>query len=166
MTFRIMVLVLSVAAIVNAVAAENTQSFYPLTVTAKGEHLAGSQVLFAVFDSEENYLQTPLKKLKAIANEHGEASVQFEQLSAGAYAVVAIKDVDSNGELNRDERGLPTEPLAFSNNPRLRRGPPKFAKAAVEHQAEQHIELVFTERRQRSVEADAGGLRGTTEPAL
>ena len=48
----------------------------------------------------------------------------------GVYAVQAFHDEDSDGDLDR--RGFrPDEGLAFSNDARMRRGPPRFRDAAV-----------------------------------
>ncbi|MEM7642502.1 MAG: DUF2141 domain-containing protein [Pseudomonadota bacterium] len=51
----------------------------------------------------------------------------------GIYAVQAFHDEDSDGELNR--RGFrPSEGLGFSNDARIRFGPPKFEDAAIQIQ--------------------------------
>lgn len=49
----------------------------------------------------------------------------------GVWAVQAVHDEDGNGKLTR--RGfLPDEGMAFSRDAPMRRGPPRFADAAVE----------------------------------
>ncbi len=54
---------------------------------------------------------------------------RFEGLRAGRYALAVFHDENDNGRLDKNALGLPTEGYAFSNNPRLRLGPPSFATA-------------------------------------
>jgi uncharacterized protein (DUF2141 family) len=56
------------------------------------------------------------------------ASMRFEGLPSGSYAVALFHDENGNGKL--DTRfGIPTEGVGFSNNPRMTFGPPSFAQA-------------------------------------
>ena len=60
----------------------------------------------------------------------GAGSVVIQGVPDGVYAVQAFHDEDSDGDLDR--RGFrPDEGLAFSNDARMRRGPPRFRDAAV-----------------------------------
>ena len=47
------------------------------------------------------------------------------------FAVAVYQDINSDGELNRNRFGIPTEPFAFSNNAMGKRGPPAFEQAVV-----------------------------------
>ncbi len=49
----------------------------------------------------------------------------------GRFAIAIYQDINSDGELNRNRFGIPTEPFAFSNNAMGQRGPPSFEQAAV-----------------------------------
>lgn len=46
-------------------------------------------------------------------------------------AIAVFQDIDGDGELTRNRRGIPVEPCGFSNNAVIKRGPPQFADAAV-----------------------------------
>ncbi len=46
-------------------------------------------------------------------------------------AVAVFQDINGDGELTRNRSGIPIEPCGFSNNAVIKRGPPKFADAAV-----------------------------------
>lgn len=46
-------------------------------------------------------------------------------------AIAVFQDIDGDGELTCNRRGIPVEPCGFSNNAVIKRGPPKFADAAV-----------------------------------
>jgi uncharacterized protein (DUF2141 family) len=48
----------------------------------------------------------------------------------GVYALVVIHDEDSNGKLNTNWLGIPTEGYGFSNNAKGLLGPPKFPAAS------------------------------------
>lgn len=55
----------------------------------------------------------------------------FEKLPKGDYAIAAYHDENSNGRLDTNVIGIPTEGYAFSNNPRTTMGPPSFADAKI-----------------------------------
>jgi uncharacterized protein (DUF2141 family) len=59
----------------------------------------------------------------------GTAVIRFSDLPRGLYALSALHDEDGNGDMNTGFLGIPSEGYAFSNNPRLRMGPPKFKEA-------------------------------------
>lgn len=49
-------------------------------------------------------------------------------MQPGLYAVALFHDENANGRLDKFA-GVPREGLGFSNNPRIRFGPPSFAQA-------------------------------------
>lgn len=64
--------------------------------------------------------------------------------SPGRYGIRLFHDVDSDGVMDANLVGLPTEPFGFSNNAPLQFGPPSFSAAAfdvVEAGATQTIAL-------------------------
>jgi len=60
----------------------------------------------------------------------GLTQVKVTGLPAGRYAVQAFLDENSNGDVDRGLFGIPKEGVGFSNNAKIRLGPPKFAEAA------------------------------------
>lgn len=62
----------------------------------------------------------------------GDTRVTVTNLPAGRYAVQAFLDENSNGEVDRALFGIPKEGVGFSNDAKIRLGPPKFAEAAFE----------------------------------
>jgi len=48
----------------------------------------------------------------------------FEDLPPGQYAVQLFQDINANGRLDSTRRGVPKEPVGFSNNPALIDGKP------------------------------------------
>lgn len=61
---------------------------------------------------------------------HGRARCVFHRASPSAVAFAALHDEDSDGQLDRDMIGLPTEGYAFSNDVREPFGPPSFEAAS------------------------------------
>lgn len=61
----------------------------------------------------------------------GAVTVTFEDLPAGAYAVMAFHDADGDGEMDRFLGMIPTEGYALSNDPDVG-GPPAFEDSAFE----------------------------------
>lgn len=62
----------------------------------------------------------------------GQARCDFA-VPAGTYAVAVIHDEDSNGKLNTNWLGVPTEGYGFSNDARGTLGPPSFSAASFEY---------------------------------
>lgn len=57
----------------------------------------------------------------------GRGSFRFDNLPQGTYALTALHDENGNGKLDTF-LGIPREGFAFSNNPRVGFGPPKYER--------------------------------------
>ena len=78
-------------------------------------------------DSDEKAVA---RKVVAIAAGAKSSTVTFDDIAPGAdYAVSLLHDENNNGKLDTSF-GFPVEGFGFSNNPRLRMGPPRFKDAA------------------------------------
>lgn len=55
----------------------------------------------------------------------------FEKLPAGAYGVSVVHDENKNGQLDRNDLGVPVEGYGHSNNPTKRAGPPSFDETKI-----------------------------------
>jgi uncharacterized protein (DUF2141 family) len=92
------------------------------------------QVMLGLFNSPEGFPKTISQGTLAPAKERsatGQVRLVFKGLAPGQYAATAFHDLDSNGKLNANMMGLPTEPYGFSNNARSNFGPPAFKDAAI-----------------------------------
>ena len=67
--------------------------------------------------------------------------VVFEGVPVGTYALAIFQDIDKNKDLATNFVGYPREPIGFSNNVRIRFGPPTFEDAAVTVKANQTLFL-------------------------
>lgn len=58
----------------------------------------------------------------------------FEKVPVGDYGIVVFQDIDKNKDLKTNFVGFPREPIGFSNDAKIKLGPPDFndAKMTVE----------------------------------
>ena len=95
-----------------------------LNVTVHNLKNAEGQVIIAVFDSKENYLD----EMTAFVQQWTTA---FPDMRSETYAVVAYHDKNENKDLDR-LIVVPREAYGFSNDARGMFGPAKFKSAAIE----------------------------------
>jgi uncharacterized protein (DUF2141 family) len=62
--------------------------------------------------------------------------IEFNSIPYGNYAIAYYQDLNSNGKLDTNWLGIPTEPYGFSNNATGTLGPPDFKAAAFEVKTE------------------------------
>ena len=84
-------------------------------------------IWIGIYDSAENYLV----KEKAIVegfevHQTGKFRMDIPELQYGTYAIAIFHDINSNGELDRNVLGIPSEPYAFSQKPKSKWRLPKF----------------------------------------
>ena len=85
---------------------------------------------FALDNSEEVYERDDtvfVGKILPIVN--NKVIVEIDSLEYGSYAVKVFHDENSNGELDTDFLGIPTEDYGYSNNASSWFGPPSWEKA-------------------------------------
>jgi uncharacterized protein (DUF2141 family) len=99
-------------------------------VRVEGLRSTQGSVLVALCSRDE-FLGASCGHLARAEARSGAAEVTFAGVAPGLYAVQAIHDENDDGELDRDLLGLPREGMAFSRDAPMRRGPPRFADAAV-----------------------------------
>jgi uncharacterized protein (DUF2141 family) len=67
--------------------------------------------------------------------------IKMKPVPAGWYAVVVFQDTDKNKELRTNFIGLPQEPIGFSNDVRIKLGPPSFKDAKFSVQSDKELTL-------------------------
>ena len=89
---------------------------------------AKGRIYVAVYDSPNNYMSYDQSKIRARrvldVRTNGSMSCAFPELPPGSYAITCFHDINSNGELDTNLFGIPSEPYGVSNNVR-----PKFRAA-------------------------------------
>lgn len=83
------------------------------------------QVMVALYDNADAFLKHPARVTKAQADTAGTTLV-FHDVAPGAYGFSVFHDANGNGRLDTNLMGIPTEPIAFSNDAQGRMGPPAF----------------------------------------
>jgi uncharacterized protein (DUF2141 family) len=113
---------------------EATVNPVSLTVRIDNVQLGAGPVRVAMFD-RASWLgdATDAAETEAIGPT---VRVRLSAPGAGHYGFAIYQDTNRDGRLNRNIVGLPTEPVAFSNNAVIRFGPPSFDEAAVHIGAE------------------------------
>lgn len=60
----------------------------------------------------------------------GTISYTFKNVPMGTYAIRVFQDIDGDGKLSSNAFGIPEEPFGFSQNPKIKYGPPSFEQAS------------------------------------
>lgn len=99
-----------------------------LTIHVDDLKTANGNVMIAVFDTEASFLKAPSKTRGAPASVAGN-KVVFKDLPEGDYAFAVYHDANSNGKMDKNALGIPTEDYAFSNEALGKMGPPSYERA-------------------------------------
>lgn len=94
--------------------------------TKKGGHLSVGLFLKENFPKPHKHFQEKWDAIKTDGQ-----WVEFPQVPAGTYGVVAFQDLVSDKDLKTNWVGLPKEPIGFSNGAKIKLGPPAFEDAAI-----------------------------------
>jgi uncharacterized protein (DUF2141 family) len=103
-----------------------------VVVKVNGIDVKNGGELSVGFFSKDNFPKVGKQsfgKTKEISAESAE--IVFEQVPVGEYGIAIFQDIDRNKTLKTNFVGLPTEPIGFSNDARMKFGPPSFADAKI-----------------------------------
>jgi len=118
-----------------------------VVLTVQGiQTAAGGEVSAGIF--KEEYFPQVGKQLvgteKIVTG--NQMQIVFENVPAGFYGIVAFQDIDKNKDLNSNFVGYPTEPIGFSNDAKIKFGPPDFEDAKVRVESNKTLSLTITLR--------------------
>ena len=99
-----------------------------LTIHVDDVKEAGGRIEVALYSSAGTFLKTTVGIAGAAANLTAN-TVVLKHLPVGEYAFAVFHDANSNGKLDKNMLGIPTEDYAFSNNALGKMGPPSFEQA-------------------------------------
>ncbi len=90
----------------------------------------GGIVKIGIYEKEG--FPTVGKEIKGtdVVVEKGVVTITIEDIPAGTYAIAVFQDKDSDGKLDSNLFGAPTEPYGFSNNIYGMFGPPDFEEVS------------------------------------
>lgn len=83
------------------------------------------------------------KAFKQIVQQAGNSEIKIENLPKNTYAVAVYHDENSNGKMDKNMFGVPTEKYGFSNNARGTFSAPSFSEAAFELQKDREIRITI-----------------------
>ena len=106
----------------------NAQDSNSLTVSFEGLKNDQGKVYVALYNTEASFMKKELIGTSVVIND-AKASIVFEDLKPGNYAISSFHDENDNGKLDTNFIGIPKESFAFSNNVKGSFGPPKFKAA-------------------------------------
>lgn len=92
------------------------------------------QVFVSLFNSEDGFPSgdQPPFRTRSAKQLNGEATVVFEDVPYGEYAVAAYHDEDGNGKMKTVYGTIPLEGIGISRDAKGVMGPPKFKDAKFE----------------------------------
>ena len=101
-----------------------------LTVNTSGFKNNDGKVKVGLYNSASKFLKETEAYLLIISDiTNLKASVRFENLIPGDYAVSIYHDQDNDGKLKTGIFGIPKEDYACSNNAKGKMAPPKYTDA-------------------------------------
>jgi len=102
-----------------------------IDVVVTGLRNQNGQICVSLFSSKTGFPDKPEKAFRTSKSRitGNEVKVGFDALPTGTYAIAALHDEDMNGKMNTSFWGFPKEGGGASNNPKPRRGPPRYEDA-------------------------------------
>ena len=113
--------------------------FWPSLVTERSTLLVevvldraepGSLVRLALCKGEAEYKDVDRCMGRSVAAEGATVLIEFNDLPPGEYAIKALHDLNSNGRMDMNFLGIPQEPYAFSNDPKVMFAEPSFSETS------------------------------------
>jgi uncharacterized protein (DUF2141 family) len=91
-----------------------------LTVNVSGLNTDNGEVVVLLYNSKKGFPMMPGKAFmnKKCTIQNQKATVSFENLPDGEYAIFFYHDLDKNGKLNHNLVGKAKEDYGISNNPK------------------------------------------------
>jgi uncharacterized protein (DUF2141 family) len=113
-----------------------------LTVSVSGLKNNTGMVRVGLYNSDGTFLKTIYKSV-ASKIKNNEATVTFEGIPAGEYAISTYHDENNNGKLDKNMMGIPSEDYAASNNAKGFMGPPAYKDAKFVVSKDSKIEITI-----------------------
>lgn len=113
-----------------------------LEVNVSGFKNDAGKVRVGIYNSEFSFLKT-IYKSDSVEIKDQTASITFKDLPKGEYAISLFHDENSNGRLDKNMFGIPSEDYAASNNAKGVMGPPKYAEAKFTINTSSKIQIIL-----------------------
>ncbi len=104
-----------------------------INIRVEGIKTLQGQLVVALFNTREDFLKKDFWSRTYPIAQTGEMNISIRDIPQGAYAISLFQDKNKNGAIDTNFVGIPKEPFGFSNNPKIRFGPPTFEEAQFQH---------------------------------
>ncbi|MCD8444527.1 DUF2141 domain-containing protein [Tenacibaculum finnmarkense] len=121
-------IILTVFFILTGILNSISQEKHTITVYFEGMKSDKGNLYVAIYNHKKDFLKEPIKG-KTIKISDKKASLVFENMIAGTYAISAFHDVNDNKKMDTNFIGIPKEPIGISNDAKGFMGPPKYKDA-------------------------------------
>jgi uncharacterized protein (DUF2141 family) len=127
---KTLTLIIALALSVNFCNAQDTKNGNSITITIENISNNKGHVILGL------HTQDTFMKGKGIMSAEskivdGKVKVEFKNVKAGTYAIMALHDENENYRMDFQDNGMPKESYGMSNNP-VTYGPPQFESAKFE----------------------------------
>jgi len=106
--------------------AAEAQEIGHLQIVINGFSSIEGEIKVALYNTEEKYMSESFMTVSAKVDA-SEVIVDFESIPHGEYSFSMYHDANSNGKMDTNMLGIPSEDYAFSNNANGRFGPPDYS---------------------------------------
>ena len=113
-----------------------------LTVSVSGLKSNTGILKVGLYNSEGTFLKSTYKSITSDIKSNG-ATVTFVGIPKGEYGISTYQDENSNGKLDKNMMGIPSEDFACSNDAKGFMGPPKYEDAKYNVNKDSKIEIKF-----------------------
>jgi uncharacterized protein (DUF2141 family) len=113
-----------------------------LTVSVSGLKSNTGMVKVGLYNSDSTFLKSTYKSITSEIKNNG-ATVTFVGIPKGDYGISTYQDENSNGKLDKNMIGIPSEDFACSNNAKGFMGPPKYEDAKFNIDKDSKIDIKF-----------------------
>lgn len=126
------ILAISLALISNFLSAQNDAIAVTegTTITVTVPVVGDEGSVLVGLDDEAHFMQKGIQSAEGIIKD-GQATVIFNNVVPGEYAIVLFHDKNGNKKMDFDPMGMPLEPYGISNNV-MSYGPPQWSDAKFE----------------------------------
>ncbi|WP_077377218.1 DUF2141 domain-containing protein [Flavobacterium sp. A45] len=113
-----------------------------LTVSVSGLKSNAGTLKVGLYNSEGTFLKSVYKGISSEIKNNS-ATLTFVGIPKGEYGISAYQDENSNGKLDKNMMGIPSEDIACSNNAKGFMGPPKYKDAKFNINKDSKIDIKF-----------------------
>ena len=119
------------------------QSARDITLNVHHHGAAKGFIMVALYKSEDGFPNDPQKAILQIkeATQSKITTIRMQSIPFGNYAIAVFHDANSDGKINYNLLGAPTEAYGFSNNARKMFSAPSFKEAMFRHAGETNLKI-------------------------